>query len=161
MFYLFQTSSQSTVPLWLTIVLAVIAASGTWVIGFVNRKRRSSVRAEDRKHEAETRNLEILSIGELLDQSREMRAEITAMAHGQAFLRDQVRYHEELTIKARQAAHAAINEMQRCYVAIYLRDEALREAGVTTVIPAFEQKEHDEIVKYQEFPLPPDRRLDV
>lgn len=167
MFELFQ-SSPVTVSVWIAVLLGAIAVSGTWFAGWLGRKRRSSVRAEDEKIAAEARNLEVQSISQLLKEIRETRAELESeikagrlraeeSRKAQAFLRGQLEWHEELTILARQAAHAAINEVQRCVIAIHLRDEAIKESGVAIVVPPFEQKDHDEIVKYQEFPLPPKR----
>lgn len=167
--YLFQ-ASLGTVPVWLAILLAVIAASGTWLTLFVNRKRRSSRRAEDDKLAAEARNLDIQSLGELHQLLRETRAELAEILkehraraeenrRQQGFLRDQVLWHEEVTTLARQAAHAAINEIQRCMVAIKIRDQVINEAKAVIPdlreLPPFEQTVHEEIVKYQEFPLPP------
>lgn len=185
MLILFQ-SSPVTVPLWVLIAEAIILVSGTWFATFVNRKRQSSVRAEEDKLNAEARNLDIQSLGELHTQLRETRSELAEIVQEQrvraeenrrthGFLRDQVLWNEQVTTLARQAAHAAINEIQRCVVAIRLRDDVITEARVAIQciedqltenkirfvkanlreVPSFEQKEHEEIVKYQAFPLPP------
>ena len=186
MLYLFQ-SSQAVVPVWLAILLAVIAASGTWLTLFINRKRRGIVKAEEVKLEAEARSLEIQSLTDLYRQLRDTRTELAQIVKDgserakesrrrENFLRDQVRYHEELTILARQATHAAINEIQRCVMAIRIRDDVITEARVAIQcvedlltenkikfiksnlkeLPVFEPKEHEEIVKYQALPLPPE-----
>ena len=159
-----------SVPVWLTILIAVIAASGTWLTLFVNRKRRGNVRAEESKLRAEARHLEIQSLSEVYQQLRDTRKELAQIVkegserakesrRRENFLRDQVRYHEELTILARQATHAAINEIQRCVIAIRLRDDLIAEARKKAPdlphLPTFEQKEHNDIVDYQALPLPP------
>lgn len=165
-------SSPVTVSVWLAVILGLIAVSGTWLAGWVNRKRRSSVRAEDDRIAAEARNLEIQSISQLLSELRETRAELESEIRNgrekaeesrrqQHFLREQVRYHEELTILARQATHAAINEVQRCVIAIHFREEMLARHGIPMDgLAPFEPKDHEEIVRFREFPLPPKRLLD-
>lgn len=186
MSYLFQ-SSPTYIPLWLAVLGAVatptLALLGVWL----NRKRSTTVQAEEDKLEAETTNLATQSISSLLADLRTTRSELTAIIleasekakegrKRETFLRDQVEWHEELSIRARKAAHAAINEIQRCVIAIHLRDDALREARLIiqqiedlltsnqivftrrtrAEVPAFEQKQHDDIVDYQALPLPPE-----
>lgn len=182
----FQPSLPTSVPLWFTLLLAVIAASGTWLTLLLNRKRLSSVWAEDHKLSAEARSIEIQSITELLRDLRDARADLTAAVDSatkkaeenretQEFLRGQVTYREELEIMARKAAHAAIGELQRAVWAIHLRDEAIKEARAAVEcaetqlrdnsiefapaelgeVTEFVQMKHEDIVKYQRLPLPP------
>lgn len=138
MFYLPEPSSLPTIPVWLWVIFLFLTASGGYFGSWLSRKRRSTSRAEDDKILAEVRKLDIESLAELYDQLKDARAELTAMAQAaalraeesrkaEAFLRDQVRFHEEVSIMARQAAHAAINEIQRCVWHIEQRDTAIRE----------------------------------
>jgi FtsZ-interacting cell division protein ZipA len=167
MYLLFQ-SSQITVPLWAVIVGPLLPVIGVIVVGWWARKRRSSVRAEDDRNAAETRNLEIQSIRDLSRELRDTRHDVVVMAEEarkraeehrkqQEFAREQILWNEAVSTSAREAAHAAINEIQRCVWAIQLRDEAIKEAGIAVDIPPFVQTAHKDIVKYQEFPLPPKR----
>src|ERR1041384_4036025 len=169
MYLLFQ-SSPGWAAVWHDAIVALIAASGTYVGIWAKRKRRSSVKAQDGKLEAETRNLAIKGSRDLSQELIDTQHEIAAMAEErrkqeedyrkraeehrkqQEFSREQILWNEEVTTLAREAAHAAINEIQRCVWAIKLRDDAIKEAGIEVNIPPFEQTAHKEIVKYQEFP---------
>src|ERR1044071_975377 len=174
MYLLFQSS-----PGWAAVghdvIVALIGASVGIPVAWLNRKKRSTVQAEDGRLAAEARNLEIQSIRDLSQELRDTQQDIAAMAEErrkqeedyrkraeehrkqQEFSREQILWNEEVTTLAREAAHAAINEIQRCVWAIKLRDDAIKEAGIEVNIPPFEQTAHKEIVKYQEFPLPPKR----
>ncbi len=176
----------SQVPVWLYIVSLAITASGSWLIGWLNRKRRSSIKAEDGKLVAEAHRLEIQNIADLLQELRDTRAEVNSLAREgraraeenrkqQDFLRGQVKWHEELSIVARTAAHSALDEIQRCVWAIQLRDDAIKEAKAALQcaedmltenkikftkakledVPPFERKEYKAILDYQALPLPP------
>jgi TolA-binding protein len=186
MFYLLESSSLVAVPLWLAVATPLATIIVTLLGVWLNRKRRSSVRAEDAKTSAEAHSIEIRSIAELLQQVRDLRREVEEITEEarrkvdehrktQNFLREQLQWHEQLSIMARKAAHGAINEIQRCVWAIHLRDEALRERdaavrgaeellkdggvefteAMLTAVEPFEQKRHDDIMRYQELPLPP------
>jgi hypothetical protein len=79
--------------------------------------------------------------------------------HGReaAFLRDQVRYHEQLDLTARERLHALVGEVQRCCAHIRKTEEfiALTSKAMPdgTVVPdKFVQKNYDEIVAL--YPLP-------
>lgn len=173
----------------MTVLIAIITPSLALIGVWLNRKRMSSVEAENDLHQSQARNLEIQSISSLLGDLKSTRAELTAIIEEaaekaregrkrEAFLRDQVGWHEELSIRARKAAHAAINEIQRCVIAIHLRDDAIKEARLIIQqiedlltankvmftrlpqcdVPPFEPAKHEDIVDYQAFPLPPEHR---
>lgn len=183
---LFQPSLQAGVPLWAFILTTVILVSGSVVVGWWNRKRSSSVHVEDQKTAAEATNLHVHSIAELLQELRETQTDVIRIGREQRlraeehrrqqqFSREQIIWHEEVTTIARQAAHAALNEVQRCIWAIKLRDDRIKEFEEAVKcaedllteneikftkanlkeIPAFEQRSHESIVKYQSLPLPP------
>lgn len=143
MFILLQ-SSQVTVPVWLAILGPLISASGTYFATWVNRKKRGSQRVEDDKVAAEATRLNIESIMSLVQELRETRTNLTG----------QLIWHEKISIMARKAAHAAMKENQRAYLAIRLRDEVITE-GKLDEPPRFEPVEYEDIVNFQALPLPP------
>ncbi len=137
---------------------------------------------------AEVRKLDIESLAELYDQLKDARAELTTIIadaavraedgrKAQTFLRGQIEWHEELTILARQATHAALGEIQRCIWHIEQRDTLIRECKTAigyleeelnrrrieflkTKLPdvnPFAQTKHEAIVKWQAMPMPPPR----
>ena len=185
MLLLFQPSP-ITVPLWAYLLTTAVLASGGIVGSWLGRKRSTTVKAEDDKLAAEARTFEIQSIRDLSREVRDMRADAVLMAEEsrkraeetrkqQEFAREQILWHETVTTLAREGAHAAINEIQRCVLAIHFRDEAIKQArdaiqcteelltdnkikftkAKLGEIPPFEPVKHKEIVKYQDFPLPP------
>lgn len=165
-FSLFQ-SSQITVPLWAWLLYGVILVSGTIVVGWLNRKRPSSVRAEDNKLEAEAISLNVQSLAELYEQIRSMRAE-TAMiverhdatvrdlralhAKQIEFLQSQIelKIESEHDAKAlektlRDRAHDAANEIQRCTRRILEYEKVL--SGSQTVFEPFDFTPYKEIMR--------------
>lgn len=168
-----QSLTPLTVTLYAGVFAALIAATSAITVALINRKKPSSVKAGDSELEARARNLEIQSIAELLEQLRDTNKEVSAMGveltdnrRQNAFLRDQVRYHEELTIRARQAAHAALDEVQRCYWAITLRDESIEKSillspevkSLFADIPKFVPAKHEDLVNADALPFPPPSR---
>jgi hypothetical protein len=170
---------------WPYVLTALLTVIGTIIVALLTRKKPFLVKSEDQKLSAEAHSLEVQTIKELLGELREIRAEVETNTEQarvrqeenskrEEFLRGQVKFHEELSIAARKAAHAAINEAQRCAWAIHLRDEAIKEweaavkcaevlladngikFEITQVdpVPVFEQTAHEDIVKYQSLPLP-------
>jgi chromosome segregation ATPase len=148
MHYLFQQSSPS-LAVWFGIAGTLLGVSATLLGTWLNRKRRSSVRAEDRKTHAEATKLEIESIADLYEQLRATRAELTAIIHEGAeksrelrelhakqieFLQSQVEIKTEAEFDARQNEqkvrtrfHASQNEIQRCIFRMRDYEELIRK----------------------------------
>jgi hypothetical protein len=154
-----------TLPeVWGYTLVAVFSAIAALLGSWLNRKRRSTVRAEEHESHARARRLEVESIGDLLEQLRETRAEIMQLGRElqesrqqRSFLRDQVSFHEELAIRSRKAAHAAIDEIQRCLLAVRNHEDLMKEKGIQ--VDPFRPRSYDEITDYQSLPLPPGTRL--
>lgn len=169
---LLEASPTVTLPLWLVILAPLLTAITPLIALWLNRKRRDTRKSEVHHTDAETRRLEIDTVAIVTKQLRDTRIEIGEMAEESrqkaeesrrqlSFLRQQVRFHEELSILARQAAHSAINEIQRCVFAVRIRDDAIRDyramldgTPLPEALEPFEQKQYEEIVKWQELPLP-------
>ncbi len=162
-------SSQVAVPLWLAIVgplfTLIAGIAGSWL----NRKRKSSVRAEDRKSEAEATRLEVASLADIYGQLRDARNEVAAIvranteesrelkAHHESeevFLRSQIEIRtqsefeaKENEKKVRDRFHAANGEIQRCILRIRDYEEILRAANPAIMFTPFDFKPYEEIMR--------------
>lgn len=73
------------------------------------------------------------------------------------FLRQQLRYKEELEVIARNRAHAALDEVQRCVFRIRDYEVFMREITRDSVpFEPFQIKTNKEIVGFEEIPSPPE-----
>jgi chromosome segregation ATPase len=141
----------------------VILVSGTWFVGWVNRKRSSTVKAEDNKLEAEAISLNIKSLADLYEQARSARAEIAAMVQRHdatvreyvketEFLREQIEIKTESEFqshedekKVRARFHAAANEIQRCILRVRDYEEMLR--SLSQVFTPFDFTPYEELMQ--------------
>jgi len=148
MHFLFQQSSQSF-AVWFGIAGTLLGVSATLLGTWLNRKRRSSVKAEDNKLYAEARNLDAQTLADVYEQLRATRAELSEIVREQSlktreqkelhakqveFLQSQVEIKTEAEYDARQKEqtartrfHVAANEIQRCIFRIRDYEEMLRK----------------------------------
>lgn len=156
--------SQASVPLWLALVgsiaSTVVGSGSIYLATWLNRKRRSSVRADNLKTEAEARKLEIESLAALYEQLKSTRAELAQIIierakkdredhelHAQQllFLQSQIEIKtaaedaaKKTELSLRDRAHEAANEIQRCMRRILEYEELLRKIEPPVVFTAFD-----------------------
>lgn len=167
--YLLQASQTVAVPLWATLFIAFLSVSGTLFVGWLNRKRFSTLKAEDHKTDAEARRLEVQSISELYTQLRDTRAELAVIvaeateraqevrerhANQVEFLQGQIeaRAASEAQAKGKEQVvrdrfHAASGELQRCILIIREYESVMSRCVPPVIFTPFDFKPYEEIMK--------------
>lgn len=142
------------------LIVSLFGSSG-WIKVWIDSKRSPS---EIEKTKAETSvNLskvvtdiskQLIENQEYIERRRvEHEKEIEAGRRTAEFLRQQLRYKEELEVIARNRAHAAMDEVQRCVIRI--RDYEILMRDKIAVEP-FKIKTNKEIVGPEDIPTPPE-----
>lgn len=171
MFVYFQPSPTWAV-VWHDAIVALIAASGAYVTVLVNRKRRSTVRAEDRKADADVIKLNAESLAEIYGQLREARNEVATIVRRNAeeikelkthhaaeeeFLRSQIEIRTQSEYEAKEGEkrvrgrfHDAANEIQKCILRIRDYEEVLRASNPAIVFTPYNFKPYEEIMRAHE-----------
>ena len=151
--YLLQSSP--TVSVWLTILIALITPSLALIGVWLNRKRYSSVKAEDNKTDAEAQRLQVEILANLYGQLRNTHKELAETIDENAqkarelreihakqieFLQSQVHMKDEKEYQAHEAEkvvrgrfHAAQHEIERCIFRIRDYEEQLRALNVAII----------------------------
>ena len=154
MFYLAE-SSLTWATVWHDAIVLGIGASGTWLTLWLTRKRRSTVKADDRKTGAETEHLEVQTQDSIWEQLNRTRAQVTKILDETAirnreteerhaiqmeFLQGQVKMKDEKEYQAHEAEkmvrgrfHAAQHEGERCIFRIRDYEEQLRGLKVEVI----------------------------
>lgn len=157
---------------WHDAIVAAIVASGTWLTIWANRKRRSSVKAEDRKSDADVIKLNAESLAEIYRQLREARNEVATIVRRNAdeikelkshhaaeeeFLRNQIEIRTRSEYEAlkkeqrvRDRFHDAAGELQNCILRIRDYEEVLRTSNPAIVFTPYNFKPYEELMRKHE-----------
>jgi hypothetical protein len=139
---------------WPFYLVAAVFGSSGWIKVWLDSKKSPSEIERTRTEASVNLGKVVTGISQqLIDNQQYIERRRVAHEKEVQFLRQQLRYKEELEVIARNRAHAAMAEVQRCVFRIRDDEDLLR--GRIEFQP-FKLKTHAEIFGQEEIPSPPE-----